>query len=237
MARLTLRAPLILTALAANAAIAGCGGSGTASPSASAAAGGNGGSASALDQLTALSEKWKTTSAKVTYQLTGSDASSNGTLTVYWMPPSSSRFDFSGFGGDSSSNGTLITSPAGNYYCGQGTCISSGASAGSSGAADFFGAFSPSQLSTTLASLHGATLTTSHQTIAGQDSTCYATTSPNADFGKVCFTSDGLLTYAAGSSSSSSTGSAVVMQATSVSTSVSASDVQPPYPVTTYPTP
>ncbi|MFN2545025.1 MAG: hypothetical protein ABR600_10735 [Actinomycetota bacterium] len=200
---------------------------------------GSGGQAGggAVAQLKTLGVEWSKTSAKVTYGYTGgtSGAQKLGNFTLYWMPPSAWRVDLDIAG----STSTIIHNGDKSYVCGGGggaACVSVPGAQGA-GSLPFLGAFAdPEGLSSQISdALSGADLEESSDTIAGQDAKCYAASGGAAGSqGKVewCFAKDGiLLRYLASASGAGGAGS-FGLEATDVSRDVSASDFEPPYPVT-----
>ena len=214
--------------------ISGCGqatGSNSSPSSSGSSSSSASGSSSVSGELTKLAEQWQSTSAKVSYQYSSGTAS-NGTFTLFWMPPSSSRFDITNNGQTS----TMISVTGASYVCASSACIKEPASTGAA-ALPFFSFFSsPTALSQSFAALNGVQIQKSSQTIAGENSECFTVSASAQGAGEYCFTSNGVITLLKGSSGTSS----YTMQATAISTSVSAADFQPPYPVTSipgYPTP
>jgi hypothetical protein len=187
--------------------------------------------------LGALSARWKTTSAKITYEYSGGQGTAGaGTMTIYWMPPGSTRFDFGGAGATS----IIIETAAGNYVCSAGFCVATPARAqgASNPLASLF--TSPDELKAKIDEAHGTNVQTSDETIAGAKSHCFAfsgVVSGSAGQGRYCFTDDGVLTLIDGTSTETAGTdttpgtSHFTMRATAVSTSVSADDFKPPFPV------
>jgi hypothetical protein len=190
-------------------------------------------SGSDLSQLQSLGGNLKQAKGKVTYDST--NTKSDGTVTtssftIYSDPPNS-RFDVSNATSGSTS---FIETPSGSYSCSASTqkCIGFSTTS-STGLGLLSGLFTPDVINSYISKLTGVSISKSSDTIAGVSATCYSWQSAQtsvATSGKVCFSGDGLMLSV---DSTDTTGSKTSLKATAVSTSVSAADYQPPYPVTT----
>jgi hypothetical protein len=242
---------IILSLAMALLVVAACsGGSNTSSSTAtpkSTAAGSTGGATSAatqqpasttssgsdLSQLQSLGSNLKQAKGKVTYDLT--DTKSDGTVTtssftIYSDPPNS-RFDVSNA---TSGLTSFIETPSGSYSCSASTqkCIGFSTTS-STGLGLLSGLFTPDVINSYISKLTGVSISKSSDTIAGVSATCYSWQNGQtsvATSGKVCFSGDGLMLSV---DSTDTTGSKTSLKASAVSTSVSAADYQPTYPVTT----
>jgi outer membrane lipoprotein-sorting protein len=189
-------------------------------------------------QLQALGNNVQDVTGKVTY----TDTSTSGgvtTITFYSKSPNS-RYDTIDSDGSSTS---YIQTPDATYVCSSSadqtdqTCIqSAGSGTGSSGLGLFSGFFSPVIVSAMVAAAEvtGVNIDKSNETIAGTDATCFSA-EDNGETSKFCFSDSGVLLATQTTDSSGTSG----MVATAYSDSVSDSDFQPPYPVSTilaYPT-
>jgi hypothetical protein len=233
-------------------AVAACGGdddnksSATAKPSGTSAAQGSSTSAASqtsgaqatdtpsgtddvLGQLEALGQNFEKRTGKVTYQSTETDGSTS-TITFY-SKDDKSRFDSTDSSG---STGIFIETATASYSCdpSEQVCIQYGQGGGSGIGAGFAAIFSPQYIDALVAAAQseGIDVTKSSDNIAGQDVDCYSGTGPDGS-GKFCFNGDGLMVYTEFQDSTGTT----KMQATEVTSDVSDSDFDPPYPVTTIP--
>jgi hypothetical protein len=191
-----------------------------------------GGDASAA--LAALESKAATKEVKAAYNFSTTSAGTTtpGTFTLYSKPPDW-RFDFS----SGSTTGSIISVGGKSYFCtpeGGGACIES--SSLSQVPFPFLSIFTDP---TTLSSMIGANLSDvninrSSKTVAGQSADCFAVAGGAAGAvgtGEVCLSSDGVLL----SITANSAGTEFSLEATSVSGTVSASDLTPPYPIQSVP--
>jgi outer membrane lipoprotein-sorting protein len=184
-----------------------------------------------FSQLDALTADVDQISGKVSYTNTEEDGTTS-TFTFWSLPPKS-RFDTTSADGSSSS---YITTADSTYYCDSSSqsCISYGS--GTSGGVNPFGIFfSPTTLQAYVAAADaaGVNVDTSDESINGIDASCYTWQDPSdsTNQGKLCFNSDGIVVSEEFTSSSGT----FSLKATEVSTDVSDSDFEPPYPVTTLP--
>jgi hypothetical protein len=227
-------------------AAAACGGGGGGSANSPAGGGGgsppktNAGAGSDLQkQLESFGREWGTTSAKVTYKVTGTDPGASE-MTLFWEPPDSSRMDIVDEQGNTS---TFIATKDATYFCGgsaQQQCLKIQGTSGAPISVPFFGLFAaPNALDEQIAAgTAGVDLHTSNETIAGISATCFTAGGSSAGStgaGEWCFSDKGILLLVDGNGSSTGPSSSFRMEATSVSETVSASDFQPPYPVTELP--
>jgi hypothetical protein len=190
-------------------------------------------SGSDLSQLQSLGGNLKQAKGKVTYDLT--DTKSDGTVTtssftIYSDPPNS-RFDVSNA---TSGLTSFIETPSGSYSCSASTqkCIGFSTTS-STGVGLLSGLFTPDVINSYISKLTGVSISKSSDTIAGVSATCYSWQNAQtsvATSGKVCFSGDGLMLSV---DSTDATGSKTSLKASAVSTTISAADFQPPYPVTT----
>jgi hypothetical protein len=166
---------------------------------------------------------------KVTYTHASADFSD---LIIYLKPPNSryDAFDPSG------SSLTYIQTPDATYDCssngsGYETCFqSAGSGTGSAGpGGPFAGLFSPALIHalTVAAQAEGIDINKSDETIAGTGATCYEGIE-SFETRKFCFSDSGILLLSRTTNADGTSG----MTATAVSSDVSDSDFEPPYPVT-----
>lgn len=169
-------------------------------------------------KLSDLVNKVGTKTVKATYTLSGTGATGDESFTLYSRPPDS-RVDFTSGG----STQTFISSGGKDYLCDDSsqTCSVSPVALGST--LPFLAFLTDPQ---TLSSAVSSDLDHSTKTIAGQDADCYSASGGGAT-SEVCFNSDGIIV----SIHVSVGGAEYTMEATSVSGTVSDSDLQPPYPV------
>jgi hypothetical protein len=187
---------------------------------------------SALSQLQSLGSNLKQAKGKVTYDST--DTKSDGTVTTSSFTlssdPPNSRFDTS----DASGSSSFIETPSGSYSCSAKTqtCIGF-SSTSATGLGLLSSLFTPDVINSYISKLTGVSVAKSSDTIAGVSVTCYSWQNAQtsvATSGKVCFNGDGLMLSL---DSTDATGSKTSLKASAVSTTISAADFQPTYPVTT----
>jgi outer membrane lipoprotein-sorting protein len=191
-------------------------------------------SADIASQLAALGGNIKQATGKVTYTSTDSSGTTS-TITFYSKPPNS-RFDSTSADGSTTA---YIQTPQTTYICSSDaaqqnqTCLAQpGTGTGSAGLGLFGSFFSPALVDalTAAAQAQGIEIKKTSETIAGTDASCFEGTF-NGSTEKFCFSGDGVMLAEQTTDSSGTTG----LTATAFSTSVSDSDFQPPYPVTTIP--
>jgi TolA-binding protein len=189
------------------------------------------GSSDIASQLAALGGKIQQSTGKITY----TDTSTDGTTTslTYYSGPPNFRYDSTGSDGSLS---IYIETPQTTYICTSAdqTCIASaGSGTGSAGLGLLSGFFSPALIDamSAAAQAQGVSITKSNETIAGTNATCYSGVSSGST-DKFCFSDSGILLSTQTTDASGGTSG---LTATAYSSDVSASDFQPPYPVTTIP--
>lgn len=159
-----------------------------------------------------------------------------GTMTLYWKPPDGWRMDL----GSGSGDVTLITQGATSYMCsdggGESQCFESPAASDSP--VPFLSLFTdPSALAAQIdSSIGGADvdINRSSRNIAGLDATCYqysGTIEGESGQAEYCFADNGILLALVGGGDDGGVTSTFSLEATSVSTSVESSDLEPPYPI------
>jgi hypothetical protein len=196
--------------------------------------GGNGdgdGNGDGSADISDLAGQWATKQAKITYDITSSDAAVGGTYTVYWNPPDEWRLDASSGGEEA---GIFIKNADGTYVCssdgsGGGQCISS---PGMTIPVPFLGAFFDADEYENFVegSFAGVDTDTSEETIAGMDANCYTVSSSVAgaegEF-EFCASDDGLPLRVRASAG----GVDYTFEATSAEGSVADADFELPYEV------
>ena len=186
-------------------------------------------------ELKELSADWGNITAKVTYDFTSTAGgqTTETRMTFYSRPPDS-RVDYS-----ADSQGEVIFIQAGDkaYVCTANQCIAT-PSESTSNPLPFFGDFAdPDSIDEAVGDVLGVDIDEFDDKIAGQDAKCFsASGSFTAEQGKAtwCFADDGLLLLSAFEGGTSGN---FRMEAVEVDRKVSAADFEPPYPVTTIPTP
>jgi len=155
---------------------------------------------------------------KATYTFSGTGAAGEATFTLYSRPPDS-RVDLTSGG----STSIFISAGGTDYICDDGsqTCSVSPIPLGST--LPFLAFVTDPQA---LSGAVGSDLDHSTETVAGQDADCYSASAAGAT-SEVCFNDDGILVRL----HTSVGGAEYTMEATSVSGTVSDSDLEPPYPV------
>lgn len=166
----------------------------------------------------------KEVKAAYTYTSTVGGTEQKGTFTLYSKPPDW-RFDFESGG----QTGSIITTGGNSYLCtpdgsGSGTCIQSSSF---NSALPFFSFFTDP---TSLSSVLGSDVNHSTKKVAGGDADCFSG-SVQGSQGELCFNGDGVLVSLSGGNSSTD----FKLEATSVEGTVSASDLTPPYPISSIP--
>lgn len=252
IARLSPPWPLLIVALAALLlAAAACGGNGgdgeeeDRGPAAEAPAGEDADGANAdgedfFADLGELSEKWQTTSATVSYDLTdisGGEESSM-TVTLYWRPPDSWRMDM--FPEDEPGL-ILINVGTTSYLCTveDESCLQMEVAPEDAVDAPFVGLFlDPGDVADFVGEAFENVRTFS-DSVAGEDARCYAVSGvldeDEEGEGTICFSDDGILLLLDGTSVIEGEEETFKLEATSVERSVSDSDFEPPYPTTELP--
>ena len=232
----TVHRALKLTFLAALAAMAllalACSGSSssdnTPSVDSSPSSSGSGDLTSAQQELTKLAESWSKGTARVNYKMTGSgsNASDNGTMMLFWKYPRF-RVDVSSSDG---TNVTIISNEQTTLFCsdeGEAQCISFGAdSALGLGGGDFTGLVNPDSMAQIATDVKD--LKASSTKIAGQDARCFAGTDPQGGAGEICFSKSGVLLRISGGDDAGR----FTMEATEVNKDVAGNAFDAPYPVT-----
>lgn len=191
---------------------------------------------SGLADVSALARAWSTKTAKIGYSfqvITAGEAAETVTkYTIYRMPPSSSRWDIEATGNTS----IIISDGDKGYYCFQGTCVENQANATNPiEQMPFFGWFgTPTAISDQLAAFAGIEAETHEETLAGVDSTCFTYSMgrmETASTVELCMSEDGLVTRVRSTSGAQGSDEGFLLEATEVSSEVSASDFDPPYRV------
>ncbi|MBI4259623.1 MAG: hypothetical protein HY658_03560 [Actinobacteria bacterium] len=237
----SLRGRLLLTMSATALLVAAACNGGGPSPNGNGGAGDELPQGNAAEQLTAFGERWAETDARVAYDVTtsGPDAGAPGRFVLYWSPPDRWRMDILSEG----ETAILIGSPQGTFLCGgageeAGCLLFPPEQAGAAAGAPFAELFSdPEALQQQIeTSLGGAEVQTSERTIGGVQGFCYTAAGEvegEAGAAEWCFSESGVPLLIA---AESATEGSFRMEATEVSTEVSDSDFEPPYPVTEIPT-
>ncbi len=167
---------------------------------------------------------------------TGGVVDDEGTMTLYWKPPDGWRMDI----GSDSGDATMITQGGTSYICsadgGEAQCFESPVASDSG--VPFLSLFTdPNALTAQIDStISGGDVDVnrSSRNIAGVDATCYeysGTIDGEAGEAEYCFGDNGMLLALVGAESDAGSTSAFSLEATNVSTSVSSSDLEPPYPI------
>jgi hypothetical protein len=176
---------------------------------------------------------WAETEGMLTYEYTstGGGTTDSGTFTLFWMPPDW-RYDSVD---DTGAQTTIISKGDDYYICGDGACLSYGGLGEIPPPVPFFGLFTdPSALGTTFAGAFGADLDTYDENIAGIDARCFSAATDTGDEsggGEWCWSEDGgLLLRVRAVTTLAGAESSYEFEATEVG-SVSASDLEPPFPV------
>ncbi len=207
---------LLLAACGGTSTSTAAGGGGAANPSPSPVAGSD--VSGKIGSFTGSIASGKNATFKATYASNGGGSSQN--ITIEQQPPASAVI---------TSTGSFISDGTKSYFCstssGATVCIT--AAAGTNPASAIVQAFSPD---TVLGTIHGVeamiaakaagvNVSFSTQTFAGQDADCMTVTQ-NGQTAKYCVTHSGILAYAGTDADN--------FQLTDFSSSVSASDFQPP---------
>ena len=183
----------------------------------------------ALKELQSLGGDISKVTGKVTYTSTDTDGKTS-TMTFY-SKSGKSRLDTTDSDGATT---TIIETADTSIVCDPSsqTCISYGAGGTGSLGLGFLTLFSGSYVDQLVAAAEaqGISVDKSSEKIAGVDATCFSGTESGGS-GKFCFSDSGLMVYEEFGDSSGTT----KLEATEVSTDVSDSDFDPPYPVTTIP--
>lgn len=187
----------------------------------------------ASQELSELAGRFAEQEVKISYDLSSTvdGETQEGSFTFYWKPPDAWRMDFNIAG----SEGSLITTGETSYLCssegGEGQCLES--PAGLQIPLPFLEFFTdPDSLGDIIdTELAGLDVDRSDREIAGRDATCFtASGEVEGESGEVeyCFSDDGVLLLLR---SSGETSGEFSLEATSVETSVSDADLEPPYDI------
>lgn len=186
------------------------------------------------DDLRNIAANFGLRESKISYEFSAAGTESS-TMTFYWKPPSSWRVDIGAEEGDIS----VISTPDGTYTCfaegGEGQCFQSpGDEALPVPFLDIF--TDPAELNDLIdTSLGDVDINRDERSIAGQDATCYSVSGEiegEQGSAEYCFSGEGLLLLLRAGGSESGEFS---MEATSVETSVSDSDLEPIYDIVEIP--
>jgi hypothetical protein len=192
----------------------------------------DGGDDDPLAALQALGSGLEQTTGKTTYQVTNT-AGTVSSMTFY-STPGKSRFDSGETNGQTTS---YITDSDNSYVCSSTSesCLAyPGGTAGFNPFAAYISVATVSQY-VAAAQLAGVDVDTSNETLAGVDAECFSweDTSAASDIasGKLCFGEDGVMLYQEITGNTGTT----KLEATEHTESVSDSDFDPPYTVSTLP--
>jgi hypothetical protein len=175
-------------------------------------------------QFSGLADRFRDSTFKVTYQITGEPAA-EGTM-IWYKKGENLRMDMGGQVQGQQETDILIVRPDITYYCsdmGQGgSCYSTQTQAGQ-GVEEMV-----SELEKTLTDPSVEIVSTSSRAIVGQDADCYTIRAPDSEGeSQVCLSDEGVPLF----TQETVSGQQMTMEATDFSRDVSDSDFEPPYPV------
>lgn len=232
----------LVLALALTLALAGCGGdddagsngddgSGAAVPTESGDGGGDddGGDGGNGGDISSLAGQWQDVTAKITYEVTTTFQGADSTATMaFYHRGEDARYDIETQGAVSS----ILNVGDKTYSCieaqGNGQCFEMDNTSGGAATLPFFGDFVDPAIIDSVVPESG--LSTSSESIAGEDASCFATDgtfAAGSGNAKWCFSSDGILLLFAFEGGDSK----AEYRATEVQRDLSDEDFEPPYDV------